>query len=85
MEATESVLERIEQDNPALNAFCLVRPEEALEAARASAERWRRGAPEGLLDGVPAAVKDIHLTIEQGEVLGLVEATESVLWCSATQ
>jgi aspartyl-tRNA(Asn)/glutamyl-tRNA(Gln) amidotransferase subunit A len=30
-----------------------------LQAARASEERWRRGAPQGALDGVPATVKDL--------------------------
>ncbi|MFC7328084.1 amidase [Marinactinospora rubrisoli] len=62
VEATDAVLDRIEQWNPTLNAYCLVRPEEARAAARESERRWRAGAPQGPLDGVPAAVKDIHLT-----------------------
>lgn len=32
--------------------------EGALQAAEASAERWRAGAPLSVLDGVPYAVKD---------------------------
>ncbi|WP_394350090.1 amidase [Streptomonospora sp. PA3] len=62
VEATDAVLERIERDNPALNAFCLVAADEARAAARESQERWRRGEPVGRLDGVPTSVKDIHLT-----------------------
>jgi aspartyl-tRNA(Asn)/glutamyl-tRNA(Gln) amidotransferase subunit A len=42
-----------------VNAFVRVLADEALAQARESAERWRRGAPEGLLDGVPVTVKDI--------------------------
>ncbi|GLZ08667.1 amidase [Actinomadura sp. NBRC 104412] len=62
VEATEAVLERIERIDPRLNAFCLVDPEWSLEAARTSAERWRRGEPAGLLDGVPVSIKDILIT-----------------------
>jgi aspartyl-tRNA(Asn)/glutamyl-tRNA(Gln) amidotransferase subunit A len=61
VEATEAVLTRIEEADPAVNAFCLLTSEEALAAARASEERWRRGEPRGLLDGVPVSVKDVLL------------------------
>ena len=61
-EATLAVLERIEARNPAVNAYCLVRPDEALAAARASERRWHAGEPAGLLDGVPTSVKDLLLT-----------------------
>ncbi|MDA2806412.1 amidase [Nocardiopsis suaedae] len=61
VEALESVLARIEREDAALNAFCAVFTDEAREQARASAERWARGAPAGPLDGVPVAVKDVHL------------------------
>ncbi|GAB3210961.1 aspartyl-tRNA(Asn)/glutamyl-tRNA(Gln) amidotransferase subunit A [Marinactinospora thermotolerans DSM 45154] len=62
VETIESVLARVERENPALNAFCLVMADEARVAARASEERWRRGEPRGLLDGVPASIKDVMLT-----------------------
>ena len=62
VEAAEASLARIERDDPALNAFCLVDAERALAEARASEERWRRGEPAGVLDGVPVGVKDIFLT-----------------------
>lgn len=55
MRATLDAAERV---NPALHAFRLVDGEGALEAARGSEERWRRGEPIGALDGVPFTVKD---------------------------
>ncbi|MFJ9555946.1 amidase [Nocardiopsis sp. NPDC101807] len=80
VEAVDAVLERIERDNPALNAFCLVRPEEAREAAAASAERWRRGRPDGALDGVPTSVKDIHLTRGWPTLKGSVTSPQDGPW-----
>jgi aspartyl-tRNA(Asn)/glutamyl-tRNA(Gln) amidotransferase subunit A len=62
VEATQAVLDRIEAQNPPVNAYCLVRPDEALAAARASERRWQAGEPGGLLDGVPTSVKDLLLT-----------------------
>ncbi len=62
VEVTRAVLARIEEHNPALNAFRLVDAEAALEAARASEERWRLKAPRGRVDGVPASIKDLILT-----------------------
>jgi aspartyl-tRNA(Asn)/glutamyl-tRNA(Gln) amidotransferase subunit A len=62
VEATTDALTRIEEKNGEVNAFCLVDGEKALAAARESEERWRRGEPQGLLDGVPVSVKDIMLT-----------------------
>ena len=62
VEATQAVLDRIGRLDGAVNAFCLVDPEHALECARASEDRWRRGAPTGLVDGVPATIKDVVLS-----------------------
>ncbi|WP_028057427.1 amidase [Candidatus Solirubrobacter pratensis] len=62
VEALESALARIESANPAVNAFRLVDADAAQAAAEASQERWRRGAPRGLLDGVPVAIKDVFPT-----------------------
>ncbi len=61
LEATRAVLERAEEIQPRVNAFVRLDEEEALDQARASEERWRRGAPQGLLDGVPVTVKDMLL------------------------
>jgi aspartyl-tRNA(Asn)/glutamyl-tRNA(Gln) amidotransferase subunit A len=62
VEATKLALDRIEEDNSRLNAFCLVDAEASLEQARKSEARWRHGTPIGLLDGIPASIKDMFLT-----------------------
>ncbi|MBO1334248.1 amidase [Streptomyces sp. VRA16 Mangrove soil] len=61
VDATRAVLARIEETEPALNAFVRVDAPGALAQAEESTRRWRRGEPQGLLDGVPATVKDILL------------------------
>ncbi|THD43005.1 MAG: amidase, partial [Bradyrhizobium sp.] len=58
IEAMESVLERAARFEPHIRATYLLAPERALAEAKASEARWRRGAPLGPLDGVPATVKD---------------------------
>ncbi|GAA4832899.1 amidase [Saccharopolyspora rosea] len=62
VEATEATLRRIEEADPAVNAYCLVDADRALNQARASEARWARGEPAGKLDGVPTSIKDIFLT-----------------------
>ena len=62
VDAVAAVLDRIAEADPAVNAFVLVDAEGALAAARDSADRWRRGEPDGLLDGVPVSIKDVLLT-----------------------
>lgn len=54
----EATLARLDEVNPALNAVCLLDEALGRRLAAESAERWRRGAPLGPLDGVPIAVKD---------------------------
>ncbi|HZX39720.1 MAG TPA: amidase [Streptomyces sp.] len=61
VDATRAALERIEVVQPLVNAFVRVDAEQALAQAEASAERWRRGEPQGLLDGVPVTIKDLLL------------------------
>ncbi|MCC7429055.1 MAG: amidase [Alphaproteobacteria bacterium] len=53
-----SVLARLAEVNPKLNAVVLVDEARAQAAATASAERWRAGRPLSPLDGVPVTVKD---------------------------
>ena len=50
--------DRVARFEPHIHATYLLAPERALAEAKASEERWRRGAPIGPLDGVPATVKD---------------------------
>ncbi|MER8220052.1 amidase [Streptomyces sp. NPDC094143] len=61
VEAARAALQRAEAIQPEVNAFVRLTAEDALERARESQERWRRGEPRGLLDGVPVTVKDILL------------------------
>jgi aspartyl-tRNA(Asn)/glutamyl-tRNA(Gln) amidotransferase subunit A len=62
VEAVHAVLKRIDKLQPVLNAFCHLAPDEALAAARVSEARWSAGRPMGVLDGVPASIKDLILT-----------------------
>jgi aspartyl-tRNA(Asn)/glutamyl-tRNA(Gln) amidotransferase subunit A len=61
VEVTRSILERIQRLDPFINAFALLDAEQALAAAKDSERRWLRGAPLGLVDGVPVALKDLVL------------------------
>jgi aspartyl-tRNA(Asn)/glutamyl-tRNA(Gln) amidotransferase subunit A len=58
VEVISSVLGRIEEIDPSLNAFCTVTPEEALRAAHESERRAVAGELLGRCDGVPFSVKD---------------------------
>ncbi|UQA95247.1 amidase [Streptomyces halobius] len=62
VEATRAVLERAEAAQARTNCFIRIDADEALSAAKESAERWRAGEPAGPVDGVPVTVKDILLT-----------------------
>jgi Asp-tRNA(Asn)/Glu-tRNA(Gln) amidotransferase A subunit family amidase len=56
VQLTQTYLDAIARDNPALNAYVAINPA-ALDEARASDARRAHG-PVGRLDGVPVAVKD---------------------------
>lgn len=58
VEATRAALARIERYNGLVNAWCHLDPDGVIATARASEARWQAGSPKGLLDGVPAGVKD---------------------------
>jgi aspartyl-tRNA(Asn)/glutamyl-tRNA(Gln) amidotransferase subunit A len=62
VEVIEGSLRRLERYESATNAFVLYDPPTALAMARASEARWQRGEPQGLLDGIPVALKDTVLT-----------------------
>lgn len=55
---TQSVLDHIERWEPQLHASYLLRPELALQQARASEARWQRGEALGPVDGVPVTIKE---------------------------
>lgn len=58
VEVTQAVLQHMDQWEPHLQATYLLRPERALQSARASEARWARKDPLSALDGVPYTLKD---------------------------
>ena len=61
VEVVTATLDRIDRLDRLYNAFVVIDREGALRDALASEERWRRGEPSGLLDGLPVTVKDLVL------------------------
>src|ERR1700686_3626652 len=59
VEVARACLDRIEQFNPALNAFITVTAEAALAEARAAEIEISRGEWRGPLHGIPVALKDL--------------------------
>jgi len=58
VDIVEDALARIETDAAPYVPFVAVTAEAARAAARASEARWKAGAPQGPLDGVPVTIKD---------------------------
>ena len=58
VEVAETAFGRIERYNGVLNAFMVIDRDGAMERARASEARWRRGVPLSPIDGVPVTIKD---------------------------
>src|SRR4030095_12000915 len=61
LELTRAVLERIEQVNPKINAFCTVTANAALAAARAAEDAVMKRGPLRPLHGIPVSIKDLAL------------------------
>jgi aspartyl-tRNA(Asn)/glutamyl-tRNA(Gln) amidotransferase subunit A len=57
-EVLEDVLAHIAAWEPHIRALYAFDPEGARATAKASTERWHKGEPIGLLDGVPVTIKD---------------------------
>ena len=58
VEVVHALLDHIERWEPHIRATYLLRPDAALDQARASEARWLRGEPCGPLDGVPTTIKE---------------------------
>jgi aspartyl-tRNA(Asn)/glutamyl-tRNA(Gln) amidotransferase subunit A len=61
-EITETVIERIENVNPIINAFCTPTFEMAREMAKKSDEKIKKGQKIGKIEGIPTSLKDEILT-----------------------
>ncbi|MFY9809485.1 MAG: amidase [Pseudonocardiaceae bacterium] len=62
VEVTQATLDRVDQLDSQVRAFCFVDADRALQEAKASERRWQQGLPHGLVDGVPTSIKDVYLT-----------------------
>jgi amidase len=62
VEVVDDILARIEEINPVLNAYCLVRGDEVREEARRAESVVMRREDLGPLHGVPVSIKDITPT-----------------------
>jgi aspartyl-tRNA(Asn)/glutamyl-tRNA(Gln) amidotransferase subunit A len=62
VELTQACLDRIEAVDGDLNAFVLLRAEEALAEARKAEAEIRADGPRGPLHGIPIGIKDIYET-----------------------
>ncbi|WP_329542502.1 amidase [Streptomyces sp. NBC_01358] len=62
VEIVDAVLDRMEEVNPLIGAFCTPAPEQARKRAVALADRLARGGTPGPLAGVPLGVKDLIAT-----------------------
>ncbi|MHA2281770.1 MAG: amidase [Promethearchaeota archaeon] len=61
-EITEILIERIEEVNPRVNAYCTTTFELAREMAKIADEKVKKGESLGLLNGIPTSVKDLMQT-----------------------
>ncbi len=80
-EVLEDVLAHIAVWEPHIKALYAFDPEGARATAKASTERWNKGEPMGLLDGVPVTIKDNIAT--KGTPAPLGAATTDLVPASA--
>lgn len=77
-EVVENYLDRIAMINPALNAMCTIRPEEALQQADRVDETIARRGSLPPFAGVPIAIKDLH-PVQGWELCSASRATGKVV------
>jgi aspartyl-tRNA(Asn)/glutamyl-tRNA(Gln) amidotransferase subunit A len=75
VEVVRDTLNHIDRCEPQLRACWLLFPDAALAAARASEQRWRMGAPQGPLDGVPVTLKENIATAGDPVPMGTAATT----------
>ncbi len=57
-EVMDEVIAQAERWEPHINALYAFDPDSARRAARQSTERWVKGEPQGVLDGIPVTIKE---------------------------
>ena len=77
VEVVEAYLRRIEERNPAVNAYTLVLADQAMDAARGAEAAVMAGRPLGPLHGVPVAIKDLDDVAGVADVHGLARGPKS--------
>lgn len=70
VDLVQSILRRVEERNPALNALVTLDADAVLAQARAAEQSVRDGRPLGALHGVPVAIKDVMATAGQRTTWG---------------
>jgi Asp-tRNA(Asn)/Glu-tRNA(Gln) amidotransferase A subunit family amidase len=78
VELMEATLRRIERLNAVVNAFVVLRADEALAEARALETRLARGETPGPLAGLPLAVKDEEDVVGLATTLGSIPYRDNV-------
>jgi len=61
VEITESLLTKIEKQNPIVNAYSFVDRKFAIASAKKSEQRWLKGVPLSHIDGLPTSIKDLTM------------------------
>lgn len=79
-EVADAVLRRIAAVDGAVNAFTLVDEAAVTRAAAESESRWMKAAPAGLVDGVPATIKDLVLTAGWPTLRGSLTVARDQPW-----
>ena len=59
VEVAQTVIDRIDDVDGQINAYAVVDAEGAIEAAKRSEKRWKKGRPLSRLDGVPVSIKEL--------------------------
>jgi aspartyl-tRNA(Asn)/glutamyl-tRNA(Gln) amidotransferase subunit A len=78
VELMKAVLARAEKLQPVLNCFITLVPEHAMKLARAAEDAVMRGAPLGLLHGIPYAAKDLVNTAGVRTTFGSLHYDDNV-------